>query len=95
MIHTLRRFFAPVLVLTALIPATLLAATAGASAGTATRCVGTADFCGATVSIAGAASTRTVTVNLTDTDFTRVGARVIPPPLGVPLGRNFGLGGSF
>lgn len=67
--------------LVALATASVLAVTAvpAGAAGTQTvRCVGTADFCGATVSIAGGASNKTVKINLTDTDFTRVAVRVIP-----------------
>ena len=78
MIQFLRRRCAPLAVLAALVPAALLAASAGAAAGTTVRCLGNGDFCGATVSIAGGASNRVVTVNLTDTDFARVGVRVIP-----------------
>lgn len=64
-------------VLTLLIGA-FAAVPAGAANTQTVRCVGTADFCGATVSIAGGASNKVVTVNLTDTDFSRVGLRVIP-----------------
>jgi hypothetical protein len=78
MSHLFRRFCLPVLALAALIPAMLLAAPASAASSGTVKCVGTADFCGATVSIAGGASNKTVTINLTDTDFTRVGVRVIP-----------------
>ncbi len=53
-------------------------APAGAASTQTVKCVGTADFCGASVSIAGGASNKVVTVNLTDTDFSRVGLRVIP-----------------
>jgi hypothetical protein len=57
----------------------LSAPASAAAAGSQTvKCVGNADFCGAVVSIAGGASNRVVTVNLTDTDFARVGVRVIP-----------------
>ena len=52
--------------------------TAGAAASKGTKCVGTADFCGATVSIAGGASNKVVTINLTDTNFKRIGVRVFP-----------------
>jgi hypothetical protein len=58
--------------------AALAASPAGAASSQTVRCVGTADFCGATVSIAGGASNRVVTINLTDTNFKRVGIRVIP-----------------
>ncbi len=64
-------------VLTLLIGA-FAAVPAGAAKPQTVKCVGTADFCGATVSIAGGASNKVVTVNLTDTDFSRVGLRVIP-----------------
>ncbi len=64
-------------VLTLLIGA-FAAVPAGAANTQTVKCVGTADFCGATVSIAGGASNKVVTVNLTDTDFSRVGLRVIP-----------------
>lgn len=56
----------------------LSAVPAGAAGRQTVKCVGNADFCGAVVSIAGGASNRVVTVNLTDTDFARVGVRVIP-----------------
>jgi hypothetical protein len=62
----------------AAVPAALIAAPAGAAGSQTVKCVGTADFCGATVSIAGGASNKQVTINLTDTDFARVGVRVIP-----------------
>jgi hypothetical protein len=42
------------------------------------KCVGTADFCGATISIAHGLSNKVVEVELTDTDFSRVGVRAIP-----------------
>lgn len=58
--------------------AALTTPTAGAAANQTVKCVGTADFCGATVSIAGGASNSVVTINLTDTDFSLVGVRVIP-----------------
>jgi len=77
MSNNLRRRCAPAAVLAGLIPVALLAAPAGA-AGNTIRCTGNGDFCAATVSIAGGASNRVVTINLTDTDFTRVGVRVIP-----------------
>jgi len=77
MTKKLRRCVAPATVLAALVPAALLAAPAGAS-NAPIRCVGTADFCGASVSIAGGASNRPVTINLTGTDFSRVGVRVLP-----------------
>lgn len=51
---------------------------AGAASSSAVKCVGTGDFCGATVSIAGGASNRVVTINLTDTNFKRIGVRVFP-----------------
>ena len=51
---------------------------ADAARGQTVRCVGTADFCGATVSIAGRASSREVTVRLTDTDLKLVAVRSIP-----------------
>jgi len=79
MIHTLRRRCAPFAVLAALTPAALFAAPASAASSSTLKCVGTGDFCGATVSIAGGASNRVVTINLTDTNFTRVAVRVIPP----------------
>lgn len=71
------RNFAVSAVLTLLI-GVFAAAPAGAASKQTVKCGGTADFCGATVSIAGGASNRQVTVNLTDTDFSRVGLRVIP-----------------
>jgi hypothetical protein len=73
-----RRYVLPLVVAIASVPAALVAAPAGAAGKQTVRCVGTADFCGATVSIAGGASNRVVTINLTDTDFRRVGVRVIP-----------------
>ena len=69
-------------VVTAAILTTLVGAFAAAPAGAAStqsvKCVGTADFCGASVSIAGGASNKVVSIQLTDTDFSRVGLRVIP-----------------
>jgi hypothetical protein len=47
----------------------LTALPAGAAGSRTVKCHGTADFCGATVSLAGRASTRKVTIELTDTDF--------------------------
>ncbi len=62
----------------AAVPAALIAAPAGAAGSQTVKCVGSGDFCGATVSIAGGASNKLVTINLTDTDFSRVAVRVIP-----------------
>jgi len=77
-LHRLRvHHVVPVLVMS-IFAAALAAAPAGAANTQTVRCVGTADFCGATVSIAGGASNRVVTINLTDTNFRRVGVRVIP-----------------
>ncbi len=67
-----------VVVLVALIVTALSAAPSGAAGSNTVRCIGNADFCGATVSIAGGASNRVVTVLLTDTNFKRIGVRVIP-----------------
>ncbi len=77
MIGTIRRGLSA-FVLTALIGLGALAASAGAAGSRSVRCVGNADFCGATVSIAGGASNRVVTIRLTDTNFRRIGVRVIP-----------------
>jgi hypothetical protein len=65
-------------VLLALVAASLMAAPAGAAGRRTVHCLGNADFCGATVSIAGGASNRVITIMLTDTDFRRIGVRVIP-----------------
>ncbi|MGO9976983.1 MAG: hypothetical protein ACLP01_30120 [Solirubrobacteraceae bacterium] len=64
----------------AAIPASafVLPATAGASGTQSVKCIGNGDFCGASISIAGGASNKVVSVFLTDTDFVRVGVRVIP-----------------
>ncbi len=78
MTHLLRRRCAQAAALATLIPAALFASPAGAASSSTVRCVGNGDFCGATVSIAGGASNRVVTINLTDTDFTRVAVRVLP-----------------
>jgi hypothetical protein len=59
-------------------PATPAAARTRASPGRTVRCVGTGDFCGATVGIAGGAVNRVVTIELTDTDFSRIGIKVFP-----------------
>jgi hypothetical protein len=55
-----------------------IAAVPASAAGKTVRCVGNGWFCGATVSLAGGASDRKVTINLTDTDFSRVAVRVTP-----------------
>jgi hypothetical protein len=68
----------PLVLIAALLAAALMTATAGAAGKQTVKCVGTADFCGATVSIAGGASNKVIIVNLTDTDFRRVGVQVIP-----------------
>jgi len=78
MTHLLRRRCAQATALAAVIPAALFAAPAVAASSSTVRCVGNGYFCGATVSIAGGASNRVVTINLTDTDFKRVGVRVLP-----------------
>ena len=56
-----------------------LSATAASSGSQTVNCIGNADFCGVTISIAGGASNKVLSVNLTDTDFTQVGVRVIAP----------------
>ena len=71
------RVFVPVLTVFLLLAA-VVALPAGAAKNQSVNCVGTADFCGATVSIAGGASNKVVTVRLTDTNFRRIGVRVIP-----------------
>ncbi len=71
------RRWLPAVVL-ALVAAALVAAPAGAAGRRTVRCLGNADFCGATVSIAGGASNRVITIMLTDTNFRRIGVRVIP-----------------
>jgi hypothetical protein len=77
--HRIRaRYALPLVMAGALLVGVLASAPAGAAGTQTVKCVGTADFCGATVSIAGGASNKVVTINLTDTDFTRVGVRVIP-----------------
>ncbi len=68
----------PLVLIAALLVAALASGTAGAAGTQTVKCVGTADFCGATVSIAGGASNKVITVNLTDTNFRRVGVWVIP-----------------
>ena len=67
-----------VVILAAFIAALLFSVSAGAAGRKTVRCIGNGDFCGATVSIAGGASNRVITILLTDTDFKRVGVRVIP-----------------
>ncbi len=84
-------------VVVSLLIAAFAAAPAGAASKRTVKCTGTANFCGATVKLAGGASNVAVTVNLTDTDFTLVGVRVIP---GSSRGsynlshKGFALGGS-
>ncbi|HET8980912.1 MAG TPA: hypothetical protein VFN87_22355 [Solirubrobacteraceae bacterium] len=81
---TARRLHLPVIAIAVLVGSVLTvsaaatALAAGAARSRTVRCIGNGDFCGATVSIAGGASNRVVTIALTDTDFTRVGIRVIP-----------------
>ena len=77
MFGTARRRLSVVVVATSM-AAAVAAAPAGAAGTQSVRCVGNADFCGATVSIAGGASNRVVTILLTDTNFKRIGVRVIP-----------------
>lgn len=77
MFGTVRRRMS-VVVATASIAAAVAAAPAGAAGQKTVRCIGNGDFCGATVSIAGGASNRVVTILLTDTNFKRIGVRVIP-----------------
>jgi hypothetical protein len=77
-VHRVRLLFC---VLAACASSVALAVGPAAAAGSKTlECIGTGDFCGATVSIAGGASNRVVTIDLTDTDFRRVGVRVIRAP---------------
>lgn len=78
MLHRLRAHHVVPVLVTSIFAAALAASPAGAANAQPVKCVGTADFCGATVSIAGGASNRVVTINLTDTNFRRVGVRVIP-----------------
>ena len=68
----------PLVLIAALLVAALASKTAAAAGTQTVKCVGTADFCGATVSIAGGASNKVITVNLTGTNFSRVGVWVIP-----------------
>jgi hypothetical protein len=78
MFHRLRRrHVLPFVIVGAIVASALTVAPAGA-ASQSVRCIGNADFCGASVSIAGGASNRVVTINLTGTNFRRVGLRVIP-----------------
>lgn len=56
----------------------IAAVPAGAAGRQSVKCVGNGWFCGATVSLAGGASNKKVTINLTDTDFSRVAVRVTP-----------------
>ena len=77
MFGTARRRLSVVVMATSM-AAAVAAAPAGAAGTQSVRCVGNADFCGATVSIAGGASNRVVTILLTDTNFKRIGVRVIP-----------------
>jgi hypothetical protein len=60
------------------IAAGAVAAAPASAATTHVHCAGTSDACAASVSIAGGASNRTVIIMLTDTNFRRVGRRVIP-----------------
>jgi hypothetical protein len=76
--HIRKRTALAVLAAAAAVPAAVVAAPAGAAGSQTVKCLGNGDFCGATVSIAGGASNKQVTINLTDTDFTRVAVRVIP-----------------
>jgi hypothetical protein len=76
---TPRRRGAAAVVLAAVIAAALTAVPAGAAGHKTIRCIGNGDFCGATVSIAGGAGNRVITIQLTDTNFKRIGVRVIPP----------------
>jgi hypothetical protein len=78
------------------VAAAAFAPAAGAASKTI-RCIGGSDFCGATVPIAGGVSNRVVTINLTDTDFSRVAVRVIPGSSAGAFsisGASFRLGGS-
>ena len=77
MFGTARRRLSVVVMATSM-AAAVAVAPAGAAGTQSVRCVGNADFCGATVSIAGGASNRVVTILLTDTNFKRIGVRVIP-----------------
>lgn len=87
MFHASKRWRASVAALLALAAATVLAAAltlpfsaaaAAVSSGAETvNCIGNGDFCGVSISIAGGASNKVLSINLTDTDFTRVGVRVI------------------
>lgn len=73
------------------------AAPAGAANTRTVTCRGNADGCVASVGIAGGTTNRTIIVRLTDTDFARVGRRVLP---GSSKGKfstkngHFALGGS-
>lgn len=98
MLQRVRARYALLLVLiAALLVAALASGTAGAAGNQTVKCVGSADFCGATVSIAGGASNKVITVNLTDTNFSRVGIWVIPNTSKGAFGiskASFRLGGS-
>ena len=72
------RHVLPLVLIAPLLVAALASGTAGAAGNQTVKCIGTADFCGATVSLAGGASNKVITVNLTDTNFSRVGVWVIP-----------------
>jgi hypothetical protein len=74
-----RRRTATAVILAALMAVALIVAPAGAAGGKTVRCIGNGDFCGATVSIAGGGGNKVITIELTDTDFKRIGVRVIPP----------------
>jgi hypothetical protein len=73
------RYLIPLVAALALLPAAIVAVPAGAAGSQTVKCIGNGDFCGVTIGIAGGASNKVITVNLTDTNFRRVGVRVTPP----------------
>lgn len=72
------RYLIPAAAVLAMVPGAIAAVPASAAGRQTVKCIGNAWFCGATVRLAGGASNKTVTINLTDTDFSRVAVRVRP-----------------
>jgi hypothetical protein len=77
-LHRFRRYTPRALVAAGVIAAGAFAAAPASAATAHIHCAGTADGCVASVGIAGGASNKTVIITLTDTNFQRVGRRVIP-----------------
>ena len=92
------RYLIPLAAAAVLAPAGIAAVPAGAAGTQSVKCIGTGDFCGATVKLPrGGVSNKRIIVRLTDTDFRRVGVRVIPGESKGSFGisrASFRLGGS-